>query len=147
MSDVDLYHRVETPSYPAFLTPFTVFHLLTGVLPQFPVVYDFVIWFVAHGLYKLKDVADPQTTNSFGDTIASMLGFFLAWLVFGERPVPLSVVFGVAGVVAIASFVKAFVTSTLKHIPQGYVSTAGRARVRSFVNNLQSSRLSRPSLQ
>jgi len=114
MSDVDLYHHVETPSYPAFLTPFTVFHLLTGVLafvvlrwllPRFPVFYDFVIWFVVHGLYELKDVADPQTTNSFGDTIASMLGFFLTWLVFGERPVSLPVVFGVAGVVAVASFV------------------------------------------
>jgi hypothetical protein len=118
MSHVDLYHHVETPSYPAFLTPFTVFHLLSGVLafvvlrwllPQFPVVYNFVVWFVAHGLYELKDVADPQTTNSpansFGDTIASMLGFFLTWLVFGERPVSLPVVFGVVGVVAVASFV------------------------------------------
>ena len=85
-----------------------MFHLLSGVLafvvllPQFPVVYNFVVWFVAHGLYELKDVADPQTTNSpansFGDTIASMLGFFLTWLVFGERPVSLPVV-------AVASFV------------------------------------------
>ena len=118
MSDIDVYNHVETPNYPAFFTPFSIFHALTGILafvilrwifPNFPIVYDFIVWFVVHSIYEFRDVFKPETSNSsvnsFGDTIASMLGFFIAWIIFQDRRVYFYDVLNFALLVLIFSFV------------------------------------------
>lgn len=94
-----LFDSYETPQKPALFTPFSVYHMLVGVLaftlirwvfPDFPITHDFIIWFTVHSVYEFKDAVHPNTTNSlinsFGDTICSMFGFFVAYLFFQDRP-------------------------------------------------------------
>lgn len=95
---MSLYRDIDTPQNPSLVTPFSAFHFIIGMyayvvlkwlFPQFPLTYNFAMWFTAHGMYEVKDIFKPDTTNSavnsFGDTIFSMAGFILAACIFPNR--------------------------------------------------------------
>ena len=66
------------------LTPWSLVHFLSGAAAKqtglFPRAY---MWFIAHGLYEVKDQILDSTTehvrsviNSVGDQASAMLGYF-----------------------------------------------------------------------
>lgn len=87
---VEFYDQIDTPEKPAFLTPFSLVHVFSGLLAYvllrwlFPRWTDFTIfwiWFILHGLYEVKDVIEVDSRNSIensiGDHLASLIGFFI----------------------------------------------------------------------
>lgn len=88
-----LFQNYDSEKEPAFVTPWTMIHILTGILfGHFTKILGFkpaFLWYlVLHTLYEIKDIWMEQEDNSFlnclGDQIFGILGFLFG---FFSRPV------------------------------------------------------------
>jgi hypothetical protein len=123
MSDIKWYDSKETVAQPAFTTPYTIVHFITGMLaytmsyflfPAMPLLYSFLIWVVLHGAYEIHDLQmtnnDNSLANSIGDTIFSIMGFFSAMYIYSSRRVTFDDV-------AITAFILLIAISIIKEPP------------------------------
>ena len=104
---------VDTIQKPSLITPWSLVHVLVGGLiylylkfffKNISITTAFIVMIVIHTLYEIKDLFsyfkitkktqwnDNSLTNSIGDTLCAIIGFFIATQVH-EVNVPLLLVF------------------------------------------------------
>lgn len=98
-----LYSFSDTINNPACITGFTFIHFYTGFLfyiilkylyPKLSFLFLFSLWFILHTLYEIKDLmayfefikyktywSDNSIENSIFDTIATMLGLYIGYII------------------------------------------------------------------
>lgn len=91
----------ENVKSPAFITPWSLIHILSGMLfyswmsllfPYISIYALVIMWLLIHTVYEFKDwyvsyvqgKGNNSLWNSLGDELCGMLGFALGYLIIGH---------------------------------------------------------------